>query len=146
MTENITIRAIVDANRKALAERRLGAFAHKSCQYKYDDGKRCAIGVVFSEAFAARLVQENDNFLAINEVRLAYRGEVLLEHIPIVRMTQRLHDSWAVQDAMRDDGNDFPAGPIQDFVRKHSDTIITESVFRAWIDLLDTTYPAGAAQ
>lgn len=150
----ISTRQLIDANLKALEDRTLGAFYYPTCMYVYPGEKHfCAIGV----AIPMEIIQgwdKNFVFWKINENSvedLTRLTKLKFEHKWIAYYTQMLHDTWASRNNKYTDMEFLGLHPIPTsrmipgalakFLRGINGQRINEEVFRAWINLLDETYP-----
>jgi len=111
MAQHLTLREVIDANRKALAERRLGAFLFtrpveeelsqlsekpaNRCLYDYGDGHGCAIGVALNPETIAEIHRRNHN--PVNVGGLMRNGLITCEDSEVIAISriQRAHDNWA---------------------------------------------------
>lgn len=154
MTQMITTRKLIDANKAALASKMLTGFiGHGGC-YMGENGTACAIGVAFDPSFLHKLTGTIHNVYRINMLveRSTAGGyiDVRVEDLAVAHFTQRLHDSWASRTRMTPHDYDtrFMRGisyRLEDFIRAYYNKPVTEEVFRAWIDLLDNEFPAEGA-
>lgn len=94
----LTVKKTIAANRKAYAEKRLGA-QHKSCMeqclYDYGNNIRCAIGVALPKTLCRRLVVEERNDLPVTTLieTVDVRVPTALEGW-LLRSIQIVHDAW----------------------------------------------------
>lgn len=144
-----TIRQLIDANRRALADRTLGAFRWTQGSYSYPDGCKCAIGVVLPDEVLTRLNDLDLNGILVHV--LAKKKHIEVESVGIFRMTQILHDNWARRHKFFA-GEMYVGGilyydlsqEMKDFIVKMQGQVIVQKNFADWIDLLDRTYPETA--
>lgn len=137
----ITIRDLIDANLKALANKTLGAFLFRSIRYDYQNGcHRCAIGVVLGDEKVAEVVGSGCNAAALS--KLIISGLVQVEDEVLFQNTQLLHDRWAMGARFeRIQKTGYPA-EIEAFLDEHSGEKVDSQTFTDWINLLDRMYPA----
>lgn len=106
--QTITLADLVAVNRKAIADRTLGAFNHAACYYRYKDtkgkptGEGCSIGVALNDE-AAQEVEA----LAYNSAgfdMLVRRNILEVTGHPaaydLAMNMQRLHDAWAKHEGV----------------------------------------------
>lgn len=153
MTEEfvLTVRGVVEACKKALADRTLGAFHTKTCRYVYQDNEApalgCAIGVALPDHIrryvADRAVNGSPVGALIASRKLANPSEADLN---VLKITQALHDNWAGNETLVLPltvilASDM-AEPLKAFVVERNSGYVGETAFREWIALLDEMYPA----
>lgn len=132
------IRALIDANKKALEERTLGAFAHNYCAYTYDNSiHRCAVGVVLTIEQIDTIHAEYLNTSHVAEIGL----QLSSEELAVYQWTQHLHDCWATGTEVEDPLKDNLPLPLAQFVSRYENQSGGEQRFRNWIALLDREYP-----
>lgn len=94
----LTLKKVIAANRKAYAEKRLGAqrFPRIQCVYDYGNNVGCAIGVALSKKEKANIISENLNHQSLrslledySEIRLKNEDEYAL-----LSLIQQAHDNW----------------------------------------------------
>lgn len=141
-----TVRHLIDANRKALVDRTLGAFISDDCLYNYGNGYHCAIGAVLNIA-DLQLIEINDaNHSPL--VGLINGGLIEVENITVFTATQKLHDSWlsgfsfSFGDYIVMTPN-FPT-ELHMFLTQLVGQGVEEMNFIQWIDLLNKHFPAKA--
>lgn len=144
-----TIRQLIDANRRALADRTLGAFRWTQGSYSYPDGCKCAIGVILPDDVLTRLNELDLNNTLIHE--LTKKKVIEVENVGVFRMTQIFHDIWAQRHRFYV-GEMFVSGMViydltmemKEFIVRFNGQHIVQKNFADWIDLLDRTYPETA--
>lgn len=156
----ISIRQLIDANKRALDERKLGAFRaaqmeppaqHRHlCLYRYPDGCGCAIGVALPEEVISQIVGNHLNSASLGKLTWEspdLNTPVEYEDRKIFEITQLLHDGW-LRGTESWSNHALPLarllGPVYGaFMDVHSRAfpILNEEAFRAWIDFLDAMHP-----
>lgn len=138
----ISIRKLIDGNRKALAEGTLGALNRQSqCFYEYPNGCRCGIGTAFSNYAIGRLKKKRVNDRGVN--RLVSAGLVEFEDFSVAEAIQELHDHWALG---------FPFQPtctsnekMRPLLKAHLNGLrgvdLTRDHYEAFLNILDILYP-----
>ena len=140
-----TVRQLIDANRRALANRTLGAFLNNAeCLYDYGNGCRCAIGVVLTDADLEEIRVNDANHSPVTG--LIDNALIEVEDAAVFGATQRLHDTWLSRRPFYiGDGNfqprDLPM-ELRRFITDFQGIGIMESNFVQWLDLLDKHFPA----
>lgn len=110
----LTLRDVITASRKALADGTLAAAAKEAgtldatvCQYSYpgrDAPYGCAIGVSLPDDTRGLIMIAGSNMVAIDDVALAAIGIEIDDHeMPAIVAVQTIHDGWmgGVVGAMR---------------------------------------------
>lgn len=145
----LTIRDLIDADRRYLDEGKLGAqtdtFGIRKCFYDYRDGRRCAVGAVLPERTLTRIHRDGLN----NQPVKLLKRRVKMENFNVFAITQYIHDSWAQRGEFYGYDIEKRSDPVPSvvvaFIAERKGKIADESMFRDWLDLLDTLYPAEGA-